>query len=96
MKKTNFTIQFEEEKLKAARFYAERKEAGIEDEMAEYLQKLYEKYVPKDTREYLETALASAAPARPKPKPKAPVKKAVTPGGTSAAVPSAPEATGNG
>jgi hypothetical protein len=74
MKQVNFTIQFEEEKLKAAKFYAEKKDASVEDEAADFLQKLYEKYVPKDTREYLETALGQPA-AKPKLKPAKPASK---------------------
>lgn len=55
MKKINLTITVEQEKLSAIRFYAGKKDASIEAELEEFLGKLYEKYVPAQTREYIES-----------------------------------------
>lgn len=64
MKKTTLNIAVEQEKLNATRFYAAKKDASIEDELEEFLGKLYEKYVPAATREYIESmdAIADAQP----------------------------------
>lgn len=82
MKKTNISIPFEEKKLRAARFYAARKGAVLEDELEEFLQKTYEKYVPRDTREYLEQDVPGA-------KPKAKAAAAGTPKSVQTATPAA-------
>ena len=64
MKKVNLSISVEQEKLNATRFYAGKKDATIEDELAEFFGKLYEKYVPAPTREYIESvdAMTDAPP----------------------------------
>lgn len=64
MKKTTLSISVELEKLNATRFYAGKKDASIEDELEEFLGKLYEKYVPAATREYIESmdALTESQP----------------------------------
>ena len=64
MKKANITVSFEQEKLKALQFYAGKKDASLEAELDEYLQKLYEKYVPAQTREYIESMAEQEAPPR--------------------------------
>lgn len=65
MKKTTLNIAVEQEKLNATRFYAGKKDASIEDELEEFLGKLYEKYVPAATREYIES-MDTIADAQPK------------------------------
>ena len=55
MKKINITIGFEQEKFRALQFYAAKKDADLQSEMGDTLQKLYEKYVPVQTREYIES-----------------------------------------
>ena len=65
MKKTTLSISVEQEKLNAIRFYAEKKDANIEAELEDFLGKLYEKYVPAATREYIES-MAAMAEAQPK------------------------------
>lgn len=65
MKKTALSISIEQEKLNAIRFYAEKKNARIEAELEDFLGKLYEKYVPAATREYIES-MAAMADALPK------------------------------
>jgi hypothetical protein len=69
-RKTTVTVEFDAEKLKAARFYAGKKGAEAETELIGCLQRFYEKYVPAVTREYIESADTPApeAPARP-PRP---------------------------
>lgn len=69
MKKVNLSINIEQEKLNATRFYATKKDANIEDELVEFFGKLYEKYVPAPTREYIESVDAMAQ-AQPKTAPK--------------------------
>lgn len=56
MKKENVSVQMESEKLRATRKYMEKKEASLEQELADALQKLYEKYVPAPVREYIDEA----------------------------------------
>lgn len=55
MKKATVSIQIEQEKLRALRFYAGKKESSLENELDEFIEKLYEKYVPAQTREYIES-----------------------------------------
>lgn len=69
MKKATLSISVEQEKLNATRFYAAKKDASIEDELEEFLGKLYEKYVPAATREYIES-MDAIADSQPKPAPK--------------------------
>lgn len=55
MKKVTVSVQMEQEKVRAIQFYAGKRETTVEAELQEYLDKLYEKYVPVQTREYLES-----------------------------------------
>jgi len=54
MKKDTIVISLEAEKLRAIKKNMEKKEADLQAEMAEQLQKLYEKYVPANVREYID------------------------------------------
>ncbi len=54
MKKETVAIQMEAEKLHAVKRYMEKKDADLERELADALQKLYEKYVPAPVREYID------------------------------------------
>ena len=54
MKKDTIVINLEAEKLRAIKKYMEKKEADLQAEMADQLQKLYEKYVPANVREYID------------------------------------------
>ena len=74
MKQVNITVSFEDEKLAALRRYMGKKDSEPEAELRDTLQKLYEKFVPVQVREYIEEADADA-PA-PAPKPKRPAKPA--------------------
>ena len=54
MKKEAITIQMDAEKLRAVKRYMEKKDADLEQELGDSLQKLYEKYVPASVREYID------------------------------------------
>lgn len=54
MKKESISVQMESEKLKATKRYMEKKDVFIEQELADALTKLYEKYVPAPVREYID------------------------------------------
>lgn len=54
MKKDTIVISLEAEKLRAIKKYMEKKEADLQAEMADQLQKLYEKYVPANVRDYID------------------------------------------
>lgn len=54
MKQGTVTIKFDEEKLNAVKQYMEKKEADIDMELRDVMNKLYEKYVPQAVREYIE------------------------------------------
>ena len=54
MKKDVVRISVDTEKLRAVKRYMEKKEVDLEDELADQLQKLYEKHVPINVREYID------------------------------------------
>lgn len=54
MKKDTIAISIDAEKLRAIKKYMEKKEADLQKEVAEQLQRLYEKYVPANVREYID------------------------------------------
>ena len=54
MKNDTIVISLEAEKLRAIKKYMEKKEADLQAEMVDQLQKLYEKYVPANVREYID------------------------------------------
>jgi len=56
MKQDTVTVSFDAAKLKAIKLYMSRKGVSLEQELAEQLNKLYEKYVPVNVREYIEEA----------------------------------------
>ena len=71
MKKDTILLSMEAQKLGATKRYMEKKDASIEQELGEALQKLYEKYVPAAVREYIdETADSVPAPKTKKQKEK--------------------------
>ena len=53
MKKATITVTFEQEKLKAIQFYLGKSGASLEAELDDFMAKLYKKYVPAQTREYI-------------------------------------------
>lgn len=55
MKQVTITAAFEQEKLRAVRFYLSKNGTTLEAELDTFLEKLYRKYVPSQTREYIES-----------------------------------------
>ena len=71
MRKITVSVQVEAEKLRAIQFYVGRKNSTVEAELEDCVNKIYEKYVPAQTREYIESIAAPARPPRPgRPAPK--------------------------
>lgn len=69
MRDTTLTIVFNAERLDALTYHMGKKEADLQAEMNDYIQKLYEKYVPQNTREYLDDKIAREIKERaPRPK----------------------------
>ncbi|HZJ99543.1 MAG TPA: DUF6103 family protein [Tissierellaceae bacterium] len=54
MKKDIVRISIDAEKLRAVKRYMDKKEVDLEDELVDQLQKLYEKHVPINVREYID------------------------------------------
>ena len=54
MKKDIIRISVDAEKLRAVKRYMEKKEVDLEAELEDQLQKLYEKHVPINVREYID------------------------------------------
>ena len=65
MKNTTLTMSFNTERLDALTYHMGNKEADLQEELKDCLQKLYEKYVPQATREYLDDRIAREEKARP-------------------------------
>ena len=65
MKNTTLTMSFNTERLDALTYHMGKKEADLQAELKDYLQKLYEQYVPQATREYLDDRIAREENARP-------------------------------
>ena len=55
MNKITVQISFDSEKLSAVKQYMGKKDAELNTELGEFMQKLYEKYVPAAVREYIES-----------------------------------------
>ncbi len=55
MKKIGIKVEYSEEKLMALNTYLEKKETDLSMEIEEYMDKLYEKFVPSQVREFIET-----------------------------------------
>ncbi|WP_132996214.1 DUF6103 family protein [Sporanaerobacter acetigenes] len=54
MKKDVVRVSLDAERLRAVKTYMKKKEVNLEDELVDQLQKLYEKYVPANVREYID------------------------------------------
>ena len=65
MRKVTVSVQVDAEKLRAIQFYAGRKQSSMEAELEDCVNKIYEKYVPAQTREYIESIAAPARAPRP-------------------------------
>ena len=57
MSTTELKVLFPSERLDALRFFMEKKEQTIEQELKDYLDKTYEKVVPTQVREYVESRM---------------------------------------
>ena len=68
MKNATLTVSFESEKLDALTYHMGKKEADLQAELNDTIQKLYEKHVPQATREYIEDRLRRDAEGKEKPK----------------------------
>lgn len=51
----NIQVGYEASKLKALIQYMDKKEVTLQSEMSTYLDKLYEKYVPVQVREFIQS-----------------------------------------
>lgn len=75
MEKTTLTVSIENEKLDALTYFLQSKEHTSPQKILDkMLQEMYEKYVPADTREYIDSRIK---PATSKPKPKKAAKPIV-------------------
>ena len=68
MKNATLTVSFESEKLDALTYHMGKKEADLQAELNDTIQKLYEKHVPQATREYIEDRLRRDSAEKEKPK----------------------------
>jgi hypothetical protein len=55
MGKTTIQMSFDTEKLGAIKQYMAKKDANLNSEVDDFMQKLYEKYVPVAVREYIDS-----------------------------------------
>lgn len=62
MSMTELKMSFPTEKLDALRFFMGKKEQSIEKELQDYLDRTYEKLVPAQMREYLESRIEPESP----------------------------------
>ena len=78
MKKATIIVQFEQEKLRALEFYISRKDSTLEAELDDFMGKLYENYVPTQTREYIESMADrdERPPRQQRPRPVRPIRPA--------------------
>ena len=53
MKKAAINLSFDEEKLSAIRMYMTKKDADLDAELLSQLDRLYEKYVPTNVRDFI-------------------------------------------
>lgn len=67
MKNTTLTLSFNTEKLDALTFHMGKRDADLQSELNDTIQKLYEKFVPQATREYIDDRVAREA-ARERPR----------------------------
>lgn len=73
MEKVDLTVSMEMVRLDALTFFLTEKEGSTpQKELEKLLTEMYEKYVPADTRLYLDSKLKSASASRTRPKRPAP------------------------
>lgn len=77
MDKIELKVTMEPERLDALRYFlSEQEKSTPEKELQRGLNELYEKYVPADTRAYLDHKCGQSAP---RPRPRRPVKNSPPP-----------------
>lgn len=76
MKKTNLTISYGEEQIKALRWYMEQKDLKLEDELVKAVDGLLTKYVPPSVRSYISKKADAPSESPPKSRPKPAPKQA--------------------
>jgi hypothetical protein len=57
MRETELKLLFPTDKLEALRFFISKKELTVEQELRDYLDKTYERVVPANVREYVESRM---------------------------------------
>lgn len=78
MEKINLTVSIEDIRLDALQFFLASKENTTpQEELEKMLVEMYEKYVPAETRQYLDSKLRPAAAS--KSRPRRPAAKAPAP-----------------
>ena len=68
MRNTTTNVSFNTEKLDALKFHMEKRDTDLQGELNDTVQKLYEKYVPQATREYIEDKITREAQAKERPR----------------------------
>lgn len=68
MKNTTLTVTFNTDKLDALTFHMGKRDADLQTELNDTVQKLYEKYVPQATREYIDDKVARDSAGRDRPR----------------------------
>ena len=68
MKNATLTVTFNAEKLDALKFHMSRKDTDLQEELNDTVEKLYEKYVPQATREYLDDKISREPKVRDRPR----------------------------
>lgn len=69
MSMTELKLSFPTEKLEALRFFMDKKQQTVEQELKEYLDKTYEKLVPAQVRDYVESRMGQAPAQASAPEP---------------------------
>ncbi|UWG95998.1 DUF6103 family protein [Dehalobacter sp. DCM] len=72
MSMTELNVSFPTEKLEALRFFIGKKDQTIEQELQDFLDKTYEKMVPAQVREYVESRTEQAPVQQQVPVPEQP------------------------
>jgi hypothetical protein len=73
MKNATVTVSFDAEKMGAIKQYIGKKDSELQSELDDFMEKLYEKYVPAPVREYIESKQSE-----PEEKPKRPSRAATS------------------
>ncbi|OCN02075.1 hypothetical protein A7X67_04895 [Clostridium sp. W14A] len=73
MSMTELNLSFPTEKLDALRFFMDKKQQSVEHELQDYLDKTYEKLVPAQVREYVESRMEPVPAQQPEQRQDSPV-----------------------